>query len=410
MAKERNALRAGIFIIVSIALIIGITVGIKGARRWVEPVQVRTVQFNLTDDVGGLRPGDEVRIGGVKEGEIRDIKLTGYDTPEADDDRVSITFSLPKRIVLRNDPSIRVQSTLTGVAWLNVDALGSGEPLAANTALVGKPGAMSELFAAAGELAPELRDTVRDIRSVTLPKVNTAVDRATDTVAAFKETGTEATGLVKQVRSQVSPLMEKFMGVGDRASEVMTHASDIMGGGKGDIRGLLANINTFTADIRTKLPGILEQVDTAMTKMNTAVDEATLTLTDLKVTAANVKDVSASARSLLVSNRGKLNEMIDSLNVTGNNLKAASVEIRHSPWRLLYKPKKGEMENLNLYDSTRQFAEGANELNDAAVALRDALKDPSLSEAEVKTLVEQLDDTFANFKQVEDELWKRVQE
>jgi hypothetical protein len=31
------------------------------------------------------------------------------------------------------------------------------------------------------------------------------------------------------------------------------------------------------------------------------------------------------------------------------------------------------MANLNLYDSARQFADGAGSLNDAALALRDAL-------------------------------------
>jgi phospholipid/cholesterol/gamma-HCH transport system substrate-binding protein len=410
MAKERNALKAGLFILVSIALIIGITVGIKGFTRWVEPEQRRTVRFRLSDDVGGLRRGDEVRVGGVKEGEIRAIELVGHDTPDPKDDAVSMTFSLPRRIVLREGASIRVQSTLTGVAWLNIDGLGSGGALAPDVALLGKPGSMNELFASVGELAPELRAAVRDIRDVTLPKVNTAVDRASDTLGTFKETGAAATDFVKDLKTQTQPMIQKFSAVADRANEAMTQVRDILGEGKSDISGMLANINAVTGDIRTRLPGILQQVDEAMTRVNTAVDQASATLVELKATAENLKDASASARSLLVGNRGKLNEMVDSLNVTGNNLKAASVEIRHSPWRLLYKPKKGEMANLNLYDSTRQFAEGANELNDAAAALRDALKDPGVDQSRVQTLVEKLDASFNNFKQVEDALWERVQE
>ena len=102
--------------------------------------------------------------------------------------------------------------------------------------------------------------------------------------------------------------------------------------------------------------------------------------------------------------------MIAALKNTGDNLEAASIEIRHSPWRLLYKPKKGEIDNLNLYDSTRQFASGANDLNDAAAALRDALKDPNLKQADVQKLVDRLDRTFLGFKQVEEALWKQVRD
>lgn len=410
MAKERNALKAGLFIIISVALIIGFTVGIKGLQHWIEPSEERIVQFTLRDDVGGLRRGDEVRIGGVKEGEIKEIKLTGYDTEDPADDRVRITFTLPKRLMLRENATIRVQSTLTGVAWLNVESLGAGKMLAMNQPIDGKPGAMSELFASAGNLAPELLATVKDLRSVTIPKVNTAVDHVNDAVATYKETGAAATDLVKHVRGQVDPLVGKVTTVADRTTEAMTEARDILGGGKGDIGEMLANLNVITGNVREKAPGILDQVDTALTKVNSAVDNATVTLSDLQVTAANVKEVSAAARSLVSGNRGKLEEMVSDLNVTSNNLKAASVEIRHSPWRLLYKPKKDEMANLNLYDATRQFADGANSLNDAAAALRDALKDPAVSDDQVKPLVEKLDQSFDNFKQVESELWKRVKD
>ena len=68
------------------------------------------------------------------------------------------------------------------------------------------------------------------------------------------------------------------------------------------------------------------------------------------------------------------------------------------------------MENLNLYDSARQFAAGANDLNDAAAALRDALKDPNVKPEHVQKLMENLDHSFAGFKEVESALWKQVRD
>lgn len=102
--------------------------------------------------------------------------------------------------------------------------------------------------------------------------------------------------------------------------------------------------------------------------------------------------------------------MIESLKATSDNLKYASVEIRHSPWRLLYQPKPDEVANLNIYDSVRQFAEGADSLDDAAAALRDALKDPNADPAQVKRLMQHLDDSFAKFQGVQQKLWKDVRE
>ena len=95
---------------------------------------------------------------------------------------------------------------------------------------------------------------------------------------------------------------------------------------------------------------------------------------------------------------------------TSDNLKATIAEVRLSPWRLLYKPGPGEMANLNLYESARQFSEGANSLDDAAAALRDAMHDPNVDKAQLQKLLEHLDETFKNFHVAEDKLRTAVQQ
>jgi len=125
---------------------------------------------------------------------------------------------------------------------------------------------------------------------------------------------------------------------------------------------------------------------------------------------SNLKDVSGSARSILVGNRTRIDSIVASVKTTGDNLKAASAEIRRSPWRLLYKPNKGEMANLNLYDAARQFAEGANDMTDAATALRDALATTDVDEKQIRAMVGRLDKSFTNFQEVEKTLWERVKE
>src|SRR3954469_11277256 len=127
MNNERNALKAGIFIVISMALIVAIVIGIKGVGRFLEPVQHATVAFKLTDDIGGLSPGDEVRIGGAKVGVVRSVE---FSDPSAGEPRIVVGFTMPRRFTLKKDAAVTIQSTVTGVSVLNFTSLGAGAQLA----------------------------------------------------------------------------------------------------------------------------------------------------------------------------------------------------------------------------------------------------------------------------------------
>src|SRR4051794_37128117 len=100
MAKDRNAFKAGLFIVISIVLIIAVIVGIKGAGEFIEPDQIRNVAFKLSDDVGGLRMGDDVRVGGLKVGIVRSIKIEQPQTPATvDQTRVRVSFNMPRKLI-----------------------------------------------------------------------------------------------------------------------------------------------------------------------------------------------------------------------------------------------------------------------------------------------------------------------
>jgi ABC-type transporter Mla subunit MlaD len=60
--NDRNAFKAGLFIIISLFLIIALILGIKGIGRFVVRTQDRMVRFALSDDIGGLSPGDSLPI------------------------------------------------------------------------------------------------------------------------------------------------------------------------------------------------------------------------------------------------------------------------------------------------------------------------------------------------------------
>ena len=384
MNKDRNALKAGTFIVVSTVLTIAIVVAIKDFGRFAESSGVRTARFRLADNLGGLRVGDEVRVGGFKVGSVKAIEPAGLDGGE--EAALHVRFTIPDKFVLREGAVVGVENGLTGSAVLNVTDLGRGNPVPPSVALVGASDPKTRVLASLGDL--QLGDTVTSIKKT--------ADTATETLA--------------KARDKIEPAYEKYANLADRAGEAVTGVRDVVNDGKAHIDKTLSNLSDATGTVKDKLPATMDQAKAVLVKVETSIDKVQSTLGDLNVTMGNLKDASGSARSMLVSNRSRIDAVVAAVKATGDNLKAASAEIRRSPWRLLYKPGRNDMANLNLYDAARQFAEGANDMNDAAAALRDALASKDVDGKQLQSLVDRLDKSFVGFQQVEKELWERVKE
>jgi phospholipid/cholesterol/gamma-HCH transport system substrate-binding protein len=417
MAKNRSALRAGILMLVSLGLIIAVVIGVKGLAWIKDPITTHLVAFDLKTNVSGLRVGDEVRIGGAKVGEVRKI-MVNLDTAGAPP-HVLIAFTMPKKYVVKEGVVLRVDGTLTGTSWLNFENMGTGAPMdSSSQPLVGLPSPTTELLASVGGLAPEVKAILADVRTKTLPGVQGVIDdvrtktvpKVNDAVDSFKATGDSATALTTDMRASYKPVIDKYHAVADKAIQMMEAIRAVFGDTNTDFRETMANLSKTTASLKEKLPGMLEKVDATLNKLDTAMTKVNTTLSEVHTTVTNAKELSAGAKAVIIGNKSKLDSMVDSMKKAGDNLKAATAEIRRSPWRLLYKPGKGEMANLNLYDSARQFAEGANDLNDSAAALRDALKSGNASEEEIKKLMKQVEERFGQFKEVEQKLWANVKE
>jgi len=403
MAKQRNALYAGIFIVIGVVLIVGVLIGIKGLGTWTEPVQVRRVSFALSDNIGGLRVGDEVRLGGYKVGEVRSIDVTDAGASAEGEPQVIVYYSIPKKYVIHEGARLGIETTVTGTSVLNFLSLGHGPVLAENQPLAGEPSALQRIFGSLAQTAPELKGLVEDVRRTTVPKANQTVEK-------FGKTADAATEFVTHLRGQTDPALKAYHSVASSAIKALDAFSGLFGDIKGDVRGAIANFHVMTSNLKTSLPPLMEQANRLIKQINTTVDGINGSLDDIKATVTNAKQTLGAAREIVAGNRSKFDNMIASLKTTSDNLKGASEEIRRSPWRLLYKPRPGEIDNLNVFDSARQFAEGANDLNDAAGALRDALRQPNPDSARIEQLLKQLDQSFGHFQKVEQELWHSVRE
>ena len=410
MSKDRNALKSGIFILLTIVAILGVIVGIKGLSTWSEPKELRAAFFTLKDDVGGLQTGDDVRVGGFKVGTVEKIVVVGADQEDPANARVRIEFTFPKKYVVRHEASLRIQTGVTGASCLNFESLGRGEKLPSNEEIAGRAGGLSEMLATISQLGEPMRNILGTVDRKTLPAVNEAVVKYGKTADSFTTTSEHATKLIDDVHDKIDPAIKKYDTVTDRTAEMMVKIRDLFGDTTPDFRATAAHMASITASVDKKMPSIVDRVDGLLTKLDKTVESANVALEDVKSTAINAKDLTASAKNVITGNRGKLDSMIAGLKVASDNLKNATAEIRRSPWRLLYKPAPNEMANLNLYDAAREFAEGANELNDASLALRDAVQNQQLDKEGIEKLMQRVTKSFDGFQAVEQKLWTKVRE
>lgn len=394
MNPQRSDFKAGLFIIVSIVLILGILFSIRGVGRMFQPSQTRVAIFHLSDNIGGLGIGDEVRIGGYGVGQVQDIELIEAAAGDANaQPQIQVTLKIPSKYQVRENAVLRIETTFTGQSVLNFETLGTGQVLADSQPITGSPDKLSQLMASLSGSASDVRQITTDVRTTTVPRLN-------ETIEKYKD-------LAILAHHQVDPEQDKS--IGQTTRQMMAEVRDLLGDTKGDIRSTIASLATATGALKDKLPSILTRTDELLAKFDSAMTKADQTIDNLRITSEHAKAIGQSTRSLIVQNKSKFDALAASLKTTGDNLKAASAEIRRSPWRLLYKPAPGEMANLNLFDAARQFAEGASDLNEASAALRDATADPDAKPETITKLLENLDQSFAKFQAAEKELWKRVE-
>jgi len=142
-----------------------------------------------------------------------------------------------------------------------------------------------------------------------------------------------------------------------------------------------------------------------LAKVHVAIDR-------LGESVRNMGAITGDARELVAVNKEQLNRTAANLKETSDHLKAASKEIRRSPWRLLYTPSSREAQQANVLDSARAFAEAATRLDDAVVRL-EAISQPGVAtrpagDAQLIQIREQLQRTFEQFSQAEAALWENL--
>ena len=164
--RGRKLIRSGFIGIVLILLVI--SVGLQPQRLW----QMFTAARHqaLFADAGGLVPGNDVKVSGVKVGTVSDVSLQ--------QGRALVTFMVDSAVRLGSDTTAHIRTgTLLGQRVLTLESTGKGSWSVSEVLPVSRTGSPYTLTDAFGEFTANTRDTDTAALSESLNTLSATIDR-----------------------------------------------------------------------------------------------------------------------------------------------------------------------------------------------------------------------------------------
>jgi ABC-type transporter Mla subunit MlaD len=256
---------------------------------------------------------------------------------------------------------VRVPSLLGNTASVNFISVGNPpcprlEPGGAMKAIEGT-GMLASLVGP--ENSEKVRQTLADVAETVhwartqLPqdyrgKVVPVLDNLNTMIAALNKDYGEWRGPIGNTINQASSAVKQ-------ANDLLTDNKSRITTAVTDAAATLDNTKAITADLRQKsMPALQRLLDKGADAADTLASSLDQVERELATDLPAMRLFLADAREM------------------ASQLKLAAVEVRHSPWKLLYQPKPGEVAHENLYGAARSFATATEDLRAASASLQQA--------------------------------------
>lgn len=376
--KQRSELKAGLFTIAALAVLLGVVFWLGASSIFHSPTGQAVFYADNTSGPLGLSPDYAVKINDVKVGKIVSVTI------DEGNKRTLYAVDFDKKgLKMYSDGKAKVSAGLLGEGFLVITSIGSKKkPLADAKHPILITGGLSEVMDNFAVISKNLKTISNTLKNELDEKIKGSI--------------------ICQVKGMASELLVASKKIAEITTNITPETDPARAG------TIMANVKTTAknlADISTKIDGYVQKdLHELLTKVREIATAILKTANNLDVTTERVKQ-------LVVGNSDNLDEMIDNMVAVSANLEAAAKEIRRNPWRLFYKPDEKKMRSTNIYDASTAFCDGATQLNIVVTKLKalrqlDA-KDPAAA-SEVKEIRKKLLDTFESFKKVEEMLWKEA--
>lgn len=342
-----NSVRAGAFLVTS-ALVGLVIVLILSKSALFTRKSDYVVRFTMEEGVAGLDAGAEVRVSGLKVGRVLRIEQ------RFDEQVIDVHIQMNADLVIYKDAQVlRSQPLLGNYSWLNFSNLGAK---------------------AQGKLEPG--ETINAKTSGGLLATIVGPQNAGRTTEMFTNMVAFTASLDDFARVQypksVVPMLD------DAATAVAALRKDYEGW-RGDITSSLRDAALSMKKLDTSMDDAVVTVKEARSAMEhfreVNIKQIDALLTDAQSGTERFASAMENLDSELTARIPDLRAMMWDLRQSATQVKLATMEVRRSPWKLLYRPSGDELARENLYESARAFAIASSDLRVTGETLRATLDD-----------------------------------
>ncbi|MBN2584656.1 MAG: MCE family protein [Planctomycetes bacterium] len=380
--SKRNDLMAGIFILVAFAALIGVMVLVGKLNEIGAKTNIYQVRF---EQIPGVKPGSAVLLAGSPIGQVTDVMPQWAEDEKTKTKRFShyeLTIEVPEYVQLYQDALISVETKLIGEgASINIQSVGEGKALTGP--IDGRSGtALGSAVEAIG-IGEEQKKQITEI----IANVNQ---------------------LSSDLKTKIPPLVASIQKSADRLDTITEKVDGILTENRDKLKDSMTSIKTVTGDLQAMIKENRVKIDESVSNIQALTG-------DMKTKLASVGDnlvaTSGDVRALVAANRMNLSDTFSNMRQTSEQLRAASIEIRRAPWRLLHRPDEREADTLNIFDASRNYAVAAGDLRSTTANLESLtrLKDEGVP-VDQKMILDMLDRVRASldkYGQAEDALWQQ---
>lgn len=296
MEYKATEVKAGLFIIFSMLLLVVFLVIIVGVDAWAEK-DIYKVRFEY---VGGVEKGSSVRFAGIEIGRVVDIGLSGNGDPRAE-----LTLEVEKGTPINNDSYAFL--TTIGIMGAFYVEITSGSP---NAPLIPVGGQIPPRDVTAFAQMSQATSDASEQLAILLENLNSLLDdknRATisSTLASINETANVTSRNIETTFTNLDGMVTK------------------------------------TEELIDSLNGIIAANDKSLTNVITSL-QATLDESHLLV--KNINESMQDVDATFTQNSDSINEIVSNLDGLTRNLEEFTQTIKERPWNLVRKSSPPERE------------------------------------------------------------------
>lgn len=377
---SKNNVLAGLFVIVCIGLFVLVVVLLTSASDPFTSLSRYTIRFSLEEGADGLERGSTVKLGGKRVGQVISSRLAFNPSDPEDVIGVDVEIEVRSDLQFYDDAHVNLVRPLLGTnSGLNISRLRVDrdakpvEPGAMIDGQLGPPGFLAQ------EDYARVQDIIARAQKITEradnwmvefdPRIKPMADDIQQTIASARTLTEKANSSWEAWSADVTTVLDRF----ERATEPVEAVVRSVQDGIAEVRKVVADADAWVTRNRPVVDETLEAArDLVKKAQGEAYDRVIAVLESAQEGFDHAAGAARQADELLTTKSPELKAIITDATLAAQQLKLATMEIRSSPWRLLYQPNRKELENELLYNSIRQYSQSLAEVRAAAEALEAA--------------------------------------